>query len=616
MPHNTTFVCFRFRQLLKQSWLIISLLLLLSQTVLAKNDYQILPAQKAFHPQLTVEDDHIKVHFTIAPNHYLYRNKITITTQPDRLFNSARFVQQSEQKHDQFFGKQLIYHNQLDVIWSYTPNKPDKSYEFKLIYQGCAETGICYPPVEKIWTINPLNKQQFLHTSTPFQTKAKKFQLKQEILQAKQANTTANTLFQLSRTTIITNLMAFFIAGLGLSLTACMYPLLPIVSAIVVGTKQHTTKWRAFVLSFIYVQGLALTYTIVGIVTAQTGTFLNGWLQQPVVVLSAAVILVIMALAMFDLYHIQMPVYWQSFFQNTSNRLHGGQLISVFLMGAISALIVGPCVAPPLAFALGYIGQSGDALLGGLALYVMAIGTGVPLILISVFGVHILPQAGSWMTKIKYLFGLILLIAATYIATPFLNYKLVIIIYTVLMLLPAIYLYWCWRHSSGHQQIYNALAGLAFLFSGLYFVTASAFHHVTPFHHFLTLTEPKEARHFGQKFTDPQHLRQVMQQLFTADPHKPVVVDFYADWCISCKEMNAFTFSNAKVREVLDEKRFLQIDVTNNTYDQQILLHQYDLYGPPGVFVVQSNGFRSKPLLGYVSTQDFLLWYDLQMKKM
>ena len=265
MPHNTTFVCFRFRQLLKQSWLIIALLLLLSQTVLAKNDYQILPAQKAFHPQLTVEDDHIKVHFTIAPNHYLYRNKITITTQPDRLFNSARFVQQSEQKHDQFFGKQLIYHNQLDVIWSYAPNKPNKSYEFKLIYQGCAETGICYPPVEKIWTINPLNKQQFLHTSTPFQTKAKKFQLKQEILQAKQANTTANTFFQLSRATIITNLMAFFIAGLGLSLTACMYPLLPIVSAIVVGTKQHTTKWRAFVLSFIYVQGLALTLSLIHI---------------------------------------------------------------------------------------------------------------------------------------------------------------------------------------------------------------------------------------------------------------------------------------------------------------------------------------------------------------
>lgn len=615
MSHNTHFVCLRFRQLLKQSWLIIALLLLLSQPVLAIEDYRILPAHKAFYPQLTVENDLIKVHFTIAPNHYLYRNKITISTQPDRILESGQFVQQSEQKHDQFFGTQSIYHNQVDIIWLYSLKKPDKSYDFKLTYQGCAETGICYPPVEKIWTINPLNKQHFLHTSTSLQSKEKKFQLRQEILQAKQANTTANILFQLSRATIITNLMAFFIAGLGLSLTACMYPLLPIVSAIVVGTKQHTTKWRAFVLSFIYVQGLALTYTIVGIVTAQTGTFLNGWLQQPVVVLSAAVILVIMALAMFDLYHIQMPVCWQSFFQNTSNRLHGGQLISVFLMGAISALIVGPCVAPPLAFALGYIGQSGDALLGGLALYVMAIGTGVPLILISVFGVHILPQAGSWMTKIKYLFGLILLIAATYIATPFLNYKLVIIIYTVLMLLPAVYLYWCWRHSSGHQQIYNALAGLAFLFSGLYFATASAFHYVTPFHHFLTLTEPK-VQHFGQKFTDPQHFRQVMQQLFTADPHKPVVVDFYADWCISCKEMNAFTFSNAKVRENLDENRFLQIDVTNNTHDQQILLHQYGLYGPPGVFVVQSNGYRSKPLLGYVSAQDFLLWYDLQMKKM
>lgn len=613
MSHNTI-SRLPFVRMFKSCCLLVILFLSLCQAALAFDNYQLLSASKAFQPALTIQDKHIYVRFDIAPEYYLYRNKIKITTKPDGVLGNGRFIQAGTLKQDHFYGNQYVFYHQLDAIWPYVHADTQQPFELILTYQGCADAGVCYPPVEKVWTINPLTKEQLLHKPVVLTPKVSNFQQKQETLQARQAVSSTNSLFQLSRATIITNLLTFFIGGLGLSLTACMYPLLPIVSAIVVGSNHRHSKWRAFVLSFVYVQGLALTYTIVGIATARTGTFINAWLQQPLVVLSAAIILLLLAFAMLDLYHIQLPQRWQSFILRVSNRFHGGHLFSVFMMGALSALIVGPCVAPPLAFALGYIGRSGDSMLGGLALYVMALGTGVPLVLISVFGAHILPRAGAWMKTVKYLFGMILIAVATYIATPFLNYTFVIIIYTLLMLVPALYLYFCWRRSSGYPRMFNGVTSLIFLVSGLYFAVASALNRSTPIHHLLTLTPPQQ-QHFGQKFKDPELLRQAMQELFAANPDKPVLLDFYAEWCISCKEMNAFTLGSAKVRAVVDESRFLQIDVTDNTIEQQKLLHQYGLYGPPGLFVVQNNGYRSKPLLGYVSEADFLSWHEQQMQK-
>ncbi|MCO6508201.1 MAG: protein-disulfide reductase DsbD [Snodgrassella sp.] len=603
--------------LLKLLFLLLVVLLGLSSPVLASdNNDTLLAPEQAFVPQLVVHDQHIEVHFVIAKGYYLYRNKIQVSTKPAGLFAAAQFIQSGTQKQDEFFGTQQVYYDHADVIWRYATSAQTAPYELTLSYQGCAEAGICYPPVENTLTISRTGKYPIvspaLHnkpdvsafTSSPEKTPPAEWS----------ASSGGYSLFQLSWAMLITNLMTFFIAGMGLSLTACMYPLLPIVSAIVMGSRQKTTKWRAFVLSFIYVQGLAFTYTIVGIVTARTGAFLTGWLQQPAVVLAAAAILVLLALSMFDLYSIQLPTRWQVFFQQASGRFRGGHLLSVLVMGALSALIVGPCVAPPLAFALGYIGQSGDAMLGGMALYVMALGTGIPLILISVFGVHIMPRAGGWMVGVKYLFGLMLLGAATYIATPFLNYYLVVTIYALIMLVPALYLGWHCYHSQGYQRWFNAVAGALFLIGGIYFVAASAVNYATPLHRFLTLTPPNN-QHFGRYFKKPEQLRQAMQQLFDEDPNKPVLVDFYADWCISCKEMTAFTLNKASVRRVIEEERFLQIDVTNNTPAQRRMMQQYGLYGPPGLFVIHSNGYRSQPLIGYVPATELLIWYDRQIQK-
>lgn len=618
MYHNPTRLHICATSLLKLLFMLLALLLGLNSAVLAADNNNLLPPEQAFIPELIVHNQDIRVHFVIADGYYLYRNKIQITTEPADIFGEGQFIQQGQQKHDEFFGTQQIYYDHADVVWRYsTKGTQTVPYQLTLSYQGCADAGICYPPVENTLTISRTGKYRITPQSTHIQPVPPDTFTDPPVKAPPSewsGSSGGDSLFQLSRATLITNLMTFFIAGMGLSLTACMYPLLPIVSAIVMGTRQKTSKLRAFILSFVYVQGLAFTYTIVGIVTARTGAFLTGWLQQPSVVLTAAAILVILALSMFDLYSIQFPARWQAFFQQASGRFRGGHLLSVLVMGALSALIVGPCVAPPLAFALGYIGQSGDATLGGMALYVMALGTGIPLILISVFGVHILPRAGNWMVGVKYLFGLMLLGAASYIATPFLNYYLVITIYTLLMLIPAIYLGWQWYHSQGRQRWFNAITAALFLAGGIGFVSASIMNYATPLHRFLTLTPPS-GQHFGRYFDKPEQLRLAMQELFDEDPDKPVIIDFYADWCISCKEMTAFTLNKASVRRVIEEKRFLQIDVTNNTPAQRRMLQRYGLYGPPGLFVVHSNGYRSQPLIGYVPAPELLSWYDKQVQK-
>ena len=618
MYHNPTRLHICATSLLKLLFMLLALLLGLNSAVLAADNNNLLPPEQAFIPELIVHNQDIRVHFVIADGYYLYRNKIQITTEPADIFGEGQFIQQGQQKHDEFFGTQQIYYDHADVVWRYsTKGTQTVPYQLTLSYQGCADAGICYPPVENTLTISRTGKYRITPQSTHIQPVPPDTFTDPPVKAPPSewsGSSGGDSLFQLSRATLITNLMTFFIAGMGLSLTACMYPLLPIVSAIVMGTRQKTSKLRAFILSFVYVQGLAFTYTIVGIVTARTGAFLTGWLQQPAVVLTAAAILVILALSMFDLYSIQFPARWQAFFQQASGRFRGGHLLSVLVMGALSALIVGPCVAPPLAFALGYIGQSGDATLGGMALYVMALGTGIPLILISVFGVHILPRAGNWMVGVKYLFGLMLLGAATYIATPFLNYYLVITIYTLLMLIPAIYFGWQWYHSQGRQRWFNAITAALFLAGGIGFVSASIMNYATPLHRFLTLTPPS-GQHFGRYFDKPEQLRLAMQELFDEDPDKPVIIDFYADWCISCKEMTAFTLNKASVRRVIEEKRFLQIDVTNNTPAQRRMLQRYGLYGPPGLFVVHSNGYRSQPLIGYVPAPELLSWYDKQVQK-
>jgi len=355
----------------------------------AVNADDLLPPEQAFVPTVTASDKGVDVQFKIADGYYMYQSKITADTQPEKLLRDKPMFSQGEQKEDEFFGKQVVYHRAANVKWDYAQPAP-AAYKITLHYQGCAEAGVCYPPVDTELSINGPGvyapqevaadnaKDMFVKPQGSVQADSLAVEQPAATRNAPLSSANADSRFALSRDTIGSNLLWFFVFGLGLSFTACMYPLLPIVSSIIVGDKSGG-KRRAFALSFVYVQGLALTYTLVGVLAGLTGALLTVWLQQAWVVLAAAGLMVLLALSMFGLFNIQLPSALQSYFQTQSNKLSGGKVASVFVMGMLSALIVGPCVAPPLAFALGYIGKTGDALLGGAALYAMALGTGVPL---------------------------------------------------------------------------------------------------------------------------------------------------------------------------------------------------------------------------------------------
>ena len=562
---------------------------------------KLLPPEQAFVPQVQVSAEGINVQFQIADGYYLYQSKIEAATNPEQLLAQPKFSQ-GEIKEDEFFGKQTVYYRAAQVVWAYRTSSD--RYKLTLSYQGCADVGVCYPPSETTFEIQGSGVYQ-ANTQPELNGKAR-------FLAPDAAPTSApdSSRFKLSWETLNANLLAFFLAGLGLSFTACMYPLIPIVSSIVVGDKQ-ASKGRALALTVVYTQGLALTYTLVGIIAGLTGALLTVWLQQAWVVLAAAGVMVVLALAMFGVFSLQLPSQIQSFFQQQSHRLSGGKLVSVFAMGMFSALIVGPCVAPPLAFALGYIGQTGDAVLGGLALYVLALGTGVPLIVIGTFGGHILPKAGAWMEGVKYAFGLILLAVAVYLATPFLPYGVVVGLYTLLLLVPAVWLLVKWGKLTGGARGLAAVLGVVLLLAGSAFAWHSIRGKSTALHRFLAVV-PADAANSQHHYTSVAELKAAMQAALQTDPKTPVLLDFYADWCVSCKEMAAYTLNQADVAAAVPMNRLFTIDVTQNTAEHQAFLKEYGLFGPPGMFVVKADGSRSEALLGFVKPQAFIEWYQQQ----
>lgn len=580
----------------------------------------LLPPEKAFVPTVRATDKGVDVSFDIAEGYYMYQSKITADTDPAALLADKPEFSAGEQKEDEFFGKQTVYHRHAEVKWAYAKTAP-ANYKITLHYQGCAEAGVCYPPVDTELEIAGAGEYRAEAASNDARDM---FVKKPQAGAAAASSATAgaplsreaadaagaDARFALSRDTLAFNLFWFFVFGLGLSFTACMYPLLPIVSSIIVGDRTGGKK-RAFLLSLVYVQGLAVTYTAVGVLAGLTGALLTVWLQQPWVVLAASGLMVLLALSMFGLFNVQLPSVVQGYFQNQSNKLSGGRVASVFVMGMLSALIVGPCVAPPLAFALGYIGKTGDALLGGAALYAMAVGTGVPLVLVGTFGGHILPKAGGWMNGIKYAFGVILLAVAVYLATPFLPYAAAVSLYTALMVLPALYLFYSAAKFSGSLKRMSLGLGALLLAGGAWFGIQSMRGGETAAHRFLTLhaPTPRSGAH-GIRTADVGQLRAAIQAAFAEHPDQPVLLDFYADWCVSCREMEAKTFTDPAVAAAVPLHRLMQIDVTANTPEQRALLKEYGLFGPPGLFVLKADGSRSDALLGFVPADGFLAWYE------
>lgn len=545
-----------------------------------------LPPGKAFQAEASLRDGNtIELRYRIADGYYLYRERFRFQLQPPAPALGQPVFPAGQIKQDPNFGKVEIFHQQLTIKLPLTATSSGP-LTLKAVSQGCAEAGICYPPFTHTLTVSAAASQAAPGVATP---------------------PAQDNLF---RNRSLPALLGFFyLAGIGLAFTACMYPLIPILSGIIVGQGQHVTHARSFALSFTYVQGMALTYALAGVAAGLSGTLLSNALQNPWVLGTFSLFFVLMAGAMFGFYQFQLPSSVQSALAERSNRLHGGHIGSVLLMGALSALIVGPCVAPPLALALGYIGSSGDVLLGGSSLYAMALGMGTPLIAVGAFGAHLLPRAGAWMNTVRAVFGTLMLAMGWYIATPLLPPLLYMLGWAALLIVAAIYLHALDplpKNASGWRKLWKGLGVIALLYGAALLLGSLAGSR--------DVLQPLRGLSLGHSTAAPattpfRRIRNVaeLDQQLAAAKGRPVMLDFYADWCVSCKEMERFTFSDPQVQQQMQAMLVLQADVTANSADDNELLRRFGLFGPPAIVFYNAAGqLQPQRVIGFVAADEFL----------
>jgi thiol:disulfide interchange protein DsbD len=409
-------------------------------------------------------------------------------------------------------------------------------------------------------------------------------------------------------------IIGFFSFGLLLALTPCVLPMIPILSGIIVGDKKvhhhATSRLHAFNLSLAYVFGMSLSYSLAGVAAGLSGQLLSNALQSPWMLGSTALVFVFLSFSMFGFYELRLPSGIENRMVNVANGIKGGQFIGVFTMGALSALIVSPCVAAPLAGALIYISQTHDVLLGGIALFALSIGMGVPLLLIGASAGHVLPKAGIWMTTVRNFFGILLLGVAIYMISPVISLSLQMILWAALLIIPAIYLHALDplpENSSAPSRLLKGI-GIMLLALGVTMIIGAASGAKSAWQPLAGLTAQKTNQTSSAlSFKRIHSIGELKANLQNAKG-KLVMLDFYADWCVACKELEQFTFSDPAVKQALQDAVLLQADVTANSPEEVALLNRFKLFGPPGIIFFNKSGKEITPLkvIGYQSPEDFM----------
>ncbi|MGA7749359.1 MAG: protein-disulfide reductase DsbD [Gallionella sp.] len=571
-------------------------------SVVAKQTSFLTPDQ-AFGFDADVRDIHtLQASFNVSPGYYLYRDKIKFSIKEGTVKVTALALPQGEIKHDPNFGDTRVFHHSFQALVRLNrPANAATDITLNAVYQGCSEQGLCYPPITKTMNIS-LPDAGNGQPAPPIMTEAAPPTIEAP-------TTEGSRIARLFKGGNYWLIMSFFFgAGMLLSLTPCVFPMIPILSGIIAG-RGHNTRIHAFVLSLVYVMGMALAYAAAGIAAGFSGNLISDALQTPWVLGSFAALFVLLSLSMFGLYELQFPTALQSKLSDTSNRQHSGHL-GVFFMGALSALIVGPCVAAPLAGALLYIGQTHDAVLGGVALFVMALGMGVPLLLIGTSAGLLLPKAGAWMQAVKQFFGVMLLALAIWIIQPVLPINVQMFLWALLLILSAAFFLVLdtspHNTSKWHKFIKGAglsagaLLGIAYLVGAV----SGARDVLRPLGNIGRTEATAPATLQFSRIKDIADLDQRLAQAHG----QPVMLDFYADWCVSCKEMNRYTFSDANVQAKLKHVLLLQADVTANSETDKDLLKRYGMYGPPGILFFDKQGKEMSDyrVIGYQDPGQFL----------
>jgi thiol:disulfide interchange protein DsbD len=574
------------------------LLLLFAFLVSFAHAEEFLDPAVAFKPSVRALDAQtIEVTFAIAKGYYLYRDKFRFAVDGEGVTLGTPVFPKGKEKNDENFGKVEVFYKNV-VIHVPVERNASGALPLKLnvTSQGCADAGVCYPPQTQ--TVNA----ELPATGSPAAA-----------LVAVEVDESGKIAGILRDAGFWVNLAFFFIAGLGLALTPCVLPMIPILSGIIAGQGHHNSHARGFALSLAYVLGMAVTYAAAGIAAGLTGTLLSAALQNAWVLGAFALVFVVLSFSMFGFYELQLPTALQSKLSEESGHLKGGRGIGVFAMGALSALIVGPCVAAPLAGALLYIGQTGDAVLGGTALFVMALGMGAPLIAVGTAGGSLLPKSGPWMEGVKKGFGVLLLATAVWLLTPVVPPVVPMLAWAALLIVPAIYLHALDplpQHARGWQRFWKGI-GIVMLLTGAALLIGALAGSRDPLQPLAGLRRQAVAGEVTKLSFEPvRSVAELEARLAAVD--RPVMLDFYADWCVSCKEMERYTFADPAVREKLAGFILLKADVTANSLDDKALLARFGLFGPPGIVFFTSGGKEVQGLrvVGFQEATTFLRTLD------
>ncbi len=604
-------------------------LLLLSAAMAAQAQDEFLDPEVAFVLSVTQEAQQLTMHWDIVHGYKLYKEKFQI--QLPGADTSVIVMPTAESFYDENFGQTMeAYKAPMQLTLPISAIQ--EPVTLSIGYQGCADAGLCYPPIIKQFTLQPgyVGAVAPAAVSSLFGAPASLLDSVTETATVTGTDTDANSATTapaddtsmatriLESSNLLTVAGGFLLFGLLLSFTPCVLPMVPILSSIIVGMDggAQRSRWQGFSLSLAYCLGMALVYTGMGIAAGLLGEGLAAYLQAPWLLLTFATLLAAFSLSMFDVYQLQIPQALQGKLDGVSGGMQGGRLASVFALGAVSSLIVGPCVAAPLAGALIYISQTGDVVLGGTALFSMAVGMSVPLLLTGLSAGSLLPRAGTWMVQIKTLFGVLLLAVAIWMVTPVLPTSVIMLLWGALAILSAMYLGVFDGPSTNHgfRSRLSATLSVLLLVIGLAEVIGAISGSGDPLRPLAlasvgSATAQRDANP-APAFSRIRNLAELQQRLDAAAiSGNPVMLDFYADWCVACKEMERFTFSDPQVAAAMGKFTLLQADVTANNADDRALMKAFNLFGPPAIILFDSSSTEDTPhsrIIGFTPAYKFI----------